>query len=211
MRLGVMGGTFDPIHIGHLMAADEARCQFQLDKVVFVPSARPPHKTGVRHSPAADRMQMVRIAIRGNQFLDASDVELNREGLSYTIDTLRHLREVHGAGVELFFITGADAILEILTWKDPDELLAESAFIAATRPGFPLASLRDALPEKTSKGKDALDNVYSMEIPALAISSTDIRERAASGRPYRYMVPEGVWEYIEASGLYLKGEPSGDG
>ena len=125
-----MGGTFDPIHIGHLVAADEARCQFQLDKVVFVPSARPPHKTGVRHSPAADRLQMVRIAIRGNPFLDVSDVELKREGLSYTIDTLRHLREVHGAALELFFITGADAILEILTWKDPDELLEESGRLA---------------------------------------------------------------------------------
>ena len=211
MRLGVMGGTFDPIHIGHLVAADEARCQFRLDKVVFVPSARPPHKTGVRHSPAADRLQMVRIAIRGNPFLDVSDVELEREGLSYTIDTLRAMRRLYGSGVKLFFITGADAILEILTWKDPEELLAESSFIAATRPGFPLESLRHALPEKTSRGTDPLESVYSMEIPALAISSTDIRERAASGRPFRYMVPQGVWEYIEARGLYMKGEPSGDG
>lgn len=211
MRLGVMGGTFDPIHLGHLVAAEEARCQFQLDRVVFVPSARPPHKTGVRQSPAADRLEMVRIAVKGNPFLDSSDVELQREGLSYTIDTLRAMRETYGAGVKLFFITGADAILEILTWKDPKELLAESSFIAATRPGFPLESLRQALPERTSKGADPLDNVYSMEIPALAISSTDIRERAASGRPFRYMVPAGVWEYIEVKGLYMKGELSGDG
>ena len=123
------------------------------------------------------------------------------------------MRRQYGDGTELFFITGADAILEILTWKYPEELLAESAFIAATRPGFALQSLRRALPERTSKGADPLDSVYSMEIPALAISSTYIRERAASGRPFRYMVPEAVWEYIETRGLYskVKGEPSGDG
>lgn len=213
MRLGVMGGTFDPIHLGHLVAAEEARCQFELDKVVFVPSARPPHKTEVKHSPAADRLAMVRIAISGNPFLDASEEELKREGLSYTIDTLRAMRRQYGDGTKLFFITGADAILEILTWKDPEELLAESSFIAATRPGFALESLRQALPERTSRGADPLDSVYSMEIPALAISSTDIRERASSGRPFRYMVPEGVWQYIETNGLYtkVKGEQSGDG
>ena len=211
MRLGVMGGTFDPIHIGHLVAAEEARCQFELDRVVFVPSGRPPHKKGASHSPAADRLQMVRIAVEGNPFLDASDIELKRDGLSYTIDTLRAMRDTYGHGTRLYFITGADAILEILTWKDPAELLAQSSFIAATRPGFELEKLREALPAVTSEGADPLDSVYSMEIPALAISSTDIRERAASGRPYRYMVPAGVWEYIEEKGLYLKGEGQADG
>ncbi|SRR5450759_292082 len=201
-----MGGTFDPIHIGHLVTAEEARCQFELDKVIFIPSARPPHKTDSPHSPASDRLRMVELAISRNPFLEVSDMELGREGLSYTVDTLRELHRIHGLGAELFFITGADAILEILTWKDPAELLAEAKFIAATRPGFPLETLREALPERNSGGEIALESVYSMEIPALAISSTDIRARATEGRPFRYLVRDAVWEYIKAKGLYLKGE-----
>jgi nicotinate-nucleotide adenylyltransferase len=206
LRIGVMGGTFDPIHIGHLVTAEEARCQFELDKVIFIPSARPPHKTESRHSPAEDRLRMVELAIQGNPFLEVSDMELGREGLSYTVDTLRELHGVYGRGAALYFITGADAILEILTWRDPEQLLAEARFIAATRPGFPLERLKDALPERTSEGEDPLQSVYSMEIPALAISSTDIRARAAEGRPFRYLVRDVVWEYIKEKGLYLKGE-----
>ncbi|MHB8896812.1 MAG: nicotinate-nucleotide adenylyltransferase [Candidatus Geothermincolia bacterium] len=206
-----MGGTFDPIHIGHLVTAEEARCQFELDKVVFVPSARPPHKTDTPHSPALDRLRMVELAINGNSFLAVSDIELSREGLSYTVDTLRDLHREYGPGTELFFVTGADAILEILTWKNPEELLAEARFIAASRPGYPLEKLRESLPEQTSEGADALDSVYSMEIPALAISSTDIRDRAAHGRPFRYLVRDSVWEYVQSHGLYSKGEPHGSG
>ena len=211
MRLGVMGGTFDPIHIGHLVTAEEARCQFTLDRVMFMPSARPPHKTGVPHSPASDRLKMVELAIKGNPNLEVSDIEHTRGGLSYTIDTLRELRREMGPDSELFFITGADAILEILTWKDPEELLSQARFIAATRPGFELEKLRDALPRHNSEGADALESVYSMEIPALAISSTDIRQRAADGRPFRYLVRDSVWEYIIANGLYTKGERDGSG
>ena len=202
MRLGVMGGTFDPIHIGHLVTAEEARFQFGLEKVVFIPSAHPPHKTDNLQSPAEDRIRMVELAIGGNPVMAVSDMEIVRPGLSYTIDTLRELHRIHGAEAEIYFITGADAILEILTWKDPEELLMEGRFIAATRPGYPLHKLEEALPEFNSAGEEATKRVYAMEIPALAISSTDIRQRAAEGRPFRYLVSGAVWAYIKERDLY---------
>ena len=202
MRLGVMGGTFDPIHHGHLVTAEEARCQFELDEVLFVPSARPPHKTGLCSSSAEDRLRMVELAVEGNGFLTVSTIEVERQGLSYTVDTLRELHGIYGRDALIFFVTGADAILEILTWKDPEVVLAECTFIAATRPGYPLKRLEESLPERDGRGEPAIDNVRVMEIPALAISSTDIRGRAGSGRPFRYMVPEKVWEYILERGLY---------
>ena len=202
MKIGVMGGTFDPIHIGHLVIAEEGRARFGLEKVVFVPSARPPHKTNTPHAQARDRMRMVELAIQANPALDVSDIEVRREGLSYTIDTLRSMRSLYGVETELFFIAGADAILEILTWKDPEALFAESRFLVANRPGYTLEKLVDALPELNSNGQRAIENVLLMDIPALAISSTDIRERVNEGRPFRYMVPEQVWAYIQEKGLY---------
>lgn len=202
MRLGVMGGTFDPIHNGHLVTAEEALFQFKLDEVVFIPSARPPHKTSVKTSPAEDRLRMVELAIEDNPYLSVSAMELESEGLSYTIETLRELHRIHGAGTELFFITGADAILEILTWKDPHDVLSEARFIAATRPGYPLEKLREALPDVNSTGEPAMEQVHAMEIPTLAISSTDVRRRAAECRPFRYLVPEKVWAYINEKGMY---------
>jgi nicotinate-nucleotide adenylyltransferase len=204
LKIGVMGGTFDPIHNGHLVTSEEARCQFGLDKVLFIPSARPPHKREVKQSPFEDRYRMVELAVEGNAFLSVSLLEMERSGLSYTIDTLHELRLIHGKEVQLFFITGADAILEILTWKDPGEILAESELIAATRPGYPLERLKEALPEYNSHGEPVVERVHAMEIPALFISSTDIRERVREGRPFRYLVPEPVWEYIVEKRLYLE-------
>ena len=204
MRLGVMGGTFDPIHLGHLVTAEEALYQFELDHVVFVVSARPPHKNSLSYSPARIRLKMVELAVAGNPSFSASDLEIERDGPSYTLDTLKELRRVHGESSELYFITGADAILEILSWKEPEALLEESSFIAATRPGYPLERLKDALPETTRGGRPAVERVHAMEIPLLYISSTDIRERASAGKPYRYLVGTPVWEYIEANGLYRR-------
>ena len=204
MKIGVMGGTFDPIHNGHLVTSEEARHQFGLDKVIFVPSARPPHKRDARQSPFVHRHRMVELAVEGNSHLAVSSIEMERSGPSYTVDTLRDLRLVYGHEVELFFITGADAVLEILTWKDPGEVLAESELIAATRPGYPLERLQEALPEYNSHGEPAVGKVHAMEIPALSISSTDIRERVREGRPFRYLVPERVWAYIVEKGLYLE-------
>ncbi|HEX9712639.1 MAG TPA: nicotinate-nucleotide adenylyltransferase [Actinomycetota bacterium] len=194
-RLGVMGGTFNPIHTGHMVAADEARQAFELDEVVFVPAGHPWQKADVDVAPAEDRYLMTVIATSPHPAFTVSRIELDREGQTYTIDTLRALREQR-PDPELFFITGADAVLQILSWKDPAAILREARFIAATRPGYDLERLEKELPEGLE------DRVAVMEIPALAISSTDVRRRVQEGRPIRYLVPEGVAAYIEKRRLY---------
>lgn len=204
MRLGVMGGTFDPIHIGHLVAAEEARDRYELGKVIFVPSARPPHKGGVAHSSPGDRLEMVRLAIEGNPGMEVSDIEINREGLSFTIDTLHKLHEIYGGDADLYFITGADAILEILTWKKPEELFSQCRFIAVYRPGYSLTELEDYLRGLDLNGEETERSVYQMEIPGIDVSSTSIRARVAGGKPFRYLVPDSVWLYIRENGLYLE-------
>jgi nicotinate-nucleotide adenylyltransferase len=201
-RIGVMGGTFDPIHNGHLVTAEEAWKQFRLDQVLFVPSGSPPHKGGRSSLDPEDRYLMVVIATATNPHFKVSRMEIDRPGPSYTIDTVRELHRVYGKNTEVFFITGADAILEILTWKEPEKVLSEATFIAATRPGYDLRRLEDNLPEVEKKRHDSDPRVLVMEIPALAISSTDIRERVREGRPITYLVPEGVSEFIEKNGYY---------
>jgi nicotinate-nucleotide adenylyltransferase len=193
-RLGVMGGTFDPIHHGHLLTAEEALQQFGLDEVVFVPTGQPWMKEDRAVSPAEDRYLMVVVATASNPRFSVSRLEIEREGPTYTVETLRELKELRG-DVELHFVTGADAMLEILQWKDPQEALELAHFIAATRPGYELTQF-----EQDAPGSDP--RVTVMTIPALAISSTDIRERVRAGRPIRYLVPEGVQTYIEKAGLY---------
>jgi nicotinate-nucleotide adenylyltransferase len=194
-RVGVMGGTFNPIHTGHLVTADEARHAFELDEVVFVPAGRPWQKDDADVAPAEDRYLMTVIATASNPAFGVSRVEVDRDGPTYTVDTLRALREQY-PGAELFFITGADAILQILTWREPEAVLREARFIGATRPGYDLDRLEKELPPGLE------DRVHVMEIPALAISSTDVRRRAREGRPIRHLVPEGVATYIAKRGLY---------
>ena len=193
-RIGVIGGTFDPVHHGHLVAAEEARWQFGLDRVVFVPTGRPWQKP-VGVSPAEDRYRMTVLATASNPAFEVSRLEIDHPGPTYTVDTLRRLRAAEPAGTRLFFITGADAVLQLLTWKEPDQVLALAEFIAATRPGFDLDALVGQVPGATGR-------VHPMEIPALAISSSDIRGRVARGAPVRYLVPEGVAGYIADHGLY---------
>jgi nicotinate-nucleotide adenylyltransferase len=193
-RLGVMGGTFDPIHYGHLVTAEEALVQFALDEVVFVPTGVPWMKAGRGVSPAEDRYLMTVIATASNPRFRVSRVEVDREGPTYTIDTLRMLGE-ENPDAELYFITGADAMLEIFEWKESEEVLTLAHFIAATRPGYDLARFEKAAPTRHP-------NVSLMNIPALAISSTDVRARVGEGRPIRYLVPEGVKSYVEKAGLY---------
>lgn len=183
-----MGGTFDPIHYGHLVCAEEARCQLQLDEVIFVPAGNPWQKPGV--SSAEDRYLMTMLATASHENFSVSRIEIDRKGPSYTLDTLRAFRSFYD-DVELFFITGADAVAEILTWKDPEAVLNEAKFIAATRPGYDIRNM-GPLREK----------VTMMHIPALAISSSDIRERVASGRPVRYLMPREVAQFISTRGLY---------
>jgi nicotinate-nucleotide adenylyltransferase len=191
-RLGVMGGTFDPIHYGHLVTAEEALAQFELEGVLFVPTGLPWMKEHEVVSPAEDRYLMTVIATASNPLFRVSRIEVEREGPTYTVETLRALKAEEDA--DLYFITGADAILEIVQWKDRADLFDLARFIAATRPGYDMAGFE--VPGEMS------DAVIVMNIPALAISSTDIRDRVEAGRPIRYLVPEGVKSYIEKAGLY---------
>ncbi len=184
-----MGGTFDPIHHGHLVAASEVQARFDLDEVVFVPTGQPYEKGRV--SPAEDRYLMTVIATASNPGFHVSRADIDRDGPTYTIDTLRDMRAVFGADAALYFITGADALNRILSWKDALEMLALAHFVGVTRPGFELTD--DHLPD---------DSVTLVEVPAMAISSTACRDRVAAGEPVWYLVPDGVVQYINKRGLY---------
>jgi nicotinate-nucleotide adenylyltransferase len=184
-----MGGTFDPIHHGHLVAASEVQARFDLDEVVFVPTGQPYEKGRV--SPAEDRYLMTVIATASNPGFHVSRADIDRDGPTYTIDTLRDMRAVFGADAALYFITGADALNRILSWKDALEMLALAHFVGVTRPGFELND--DHLPD---------DSVTLVEVPAMAISSTACRDRVAAGEPVWYLVPDGVVQYINKRGLY---------
>jgi nicotinate-nucleotide adenylyltransferase len=197
LRLGIMGGTFDPVHYGHLVTAEEALVQFNLDKVVFMPTGRPVRKTHRHVSSSEDRYLMTVIAAATNPDFEVSRMEIDRPGDTYTVDTMRELRAIHGPHAEIFFITGADAVREILTWKDADKFAELCTFIAATRPGFDARAAHAEVAARIGGPK-----VEFMEVPALAISSSDIRARVASRRPIRYLLPEAVAAYISKNGLY---------
>ena len=182
LRLGIMGGAFDPIHMAHLVTAEEARLQFDLDQVLFMPAGDPPHK-GRRLAPAEFRYLLVSVAIASHPRFSVSRLEIDQPGVSYTVDTLEHLAQVAPPGTELYFITGADAVLDILTWKNPARVLELATFIAATRPGYDLAKLSGLLHKLRAETAGLVPEarVKTMEIPALAISSSMI-QRAAGGR-----------------------------
>jgi nicotinate-nucleotide adenylyltransferase len=191
MRVGIMGGTFDPIHHGHLVAASEVESLFGLDEVVFVPTGEPWQKVERRVSPAEHRYLMTVIATASNPHFWVSRVDIDRPGLTYTIDTIRDI-SAQRPGAELFFITGADALGQILTWKDADEALKLAHFVGVTRPGYELSDAH--LPG---------DSVTLLDVPAMAISSSDCRDRVAAGRPVWYLVPDGVVQYINKHRLYV--------
>jgi nicotinate-nucleotide adenylyltransferase len=189
-RIGVMGGTFDPVHHGHLVAASEVASRFALDEVVFVPTGQPWQKSARQVSPAEDRYLMTVIATASNPRFTVSRVDIDRHGPTYTIDTLTDLHHQRPEA-ELFFITGADALAQIMTWRDGEHCFDLAHFIGVTRPGYTLAD--SDLPA---------GRVSLVEIPALAISSSDCRARVAAGEPVWYLVPDGVVQYISKSGLY---------
>lgn len=193
LRVGVMGGTFDPIHHGHLVAASEAAHRFGLDEVVFVPTGEPWQKAGRKISPAEDRYLMTVIATAANPRFTVSRADIDRAGPTYTIDTLRDLRGDY-PDADLYFITGADALSSIMSWHDWEDMFALAEFVGVTRPGYELTE--DMLPA------DVQERVHLLDIPAMAISSTDCRERAAAGRPVWYLVPDGVVQYIAKHRLY---------
>jgi nicotinate-nucleotide adenylyltransferase len=197
MRLGVMGGTFDPIHHGHLVAASEVQALFGLDEVVFVPTGQPWQKDERDVSPPEHRYLMTVVATASNPRFTVSRVDIDRPGLTYTIDTLRDLRAQRPTA-ELFFITGADALAQILSWKDAEELFELAHFVGVTRPGYALSE--SGLPA---------DRVTLQEVPAMAISSTDCRARVGRAEPVWYLVPDGVVQYINKHRLYADGPPVG--
>lgn len=189
--VGIMGGTFDPIHFGHLVAASEVAWRFALDRVVFVPAGSPWQKSDRVPAPSEDRYLMTVLATASDDRFTVDRCDVERPGPTYTIDTLRDLRRSLGEDVELYFVTGADALAGIRTWRDHEEVLASAHFVGVSRPGHELE-----VPDVPG------GSVVAIEVPALAISSSDIRQRVASGRPIRYLVPDGVRHYIGKTGLY---------
>ncbi|MCW2277116.1 nicotinate-nucleotide adenylyltransferase [Heliophilum fasciatum] len=198
MRIGIMGGTFDPIHYGHLVTAEAAAEQFQLDTVLFVPAGQPPHKHARKVTDPWRRYYLTELAIQSNPRFCLSSIEIERSGMSYTIDTVRALQESYGPDADLYFITGADALLEIMTWHRIDELIRSCYFIAAYRPGYDPEELHRAIAEWQGRG----GRFHLLEVPALAISSTDIRERRRQNRSIKYLLPEPVEQAIIANGDY---------
>jgi len=200
-----MGGTFNPIHYGHLVTAEEARIQFDLNMVMFIPTGDPPHKKGQKILNAQQRYLMTVMATGSNPYFYVSRIEIDRPALSHTIDTIKELHKIYEDS-QFFFITGADAFLDILTWKNPDEILNLCIFIAATRPGYDInriEKIKERL--KTEKKITNIGNkIQIIKIPALAISSTDIRSRVKIGKPIRYLLPEGVANHIYKMGFYKK-------
>lgn len=192
-----MGGTFDPIHYGHLLMAEEARQAFGIDLVVFVPNGRPAHKKEYAVSGPEHRYAMTLLATASNPFFACSRVEIDRPGPSYSIDTIRHFHDLYPGLEHLYFITGADAILQILTWRDYENVLGECEFIAVTRPGFHL----EDMPELT--GSTLAHHVTLLPIPGLDISSTMIRTRVATGHTIKYLTTETVVNYLTREKLYV--------
>jgi nicotinate-nucleotide adenylyltransferase len=197
-RLGIMGGTFDPIHTGHLITAEIVRTELHLDKVLFIPAGSPPHKQGRIITPAAHRYLMTVMATASNPYFAVLPMEIERSGPSYTIDTVRRLLNEYGPGTELFCITGADAIRDLLTWKDVDTLLDLCWFAAASRPG----ALEAIEPIIACLGVKGRSRIVRVNTPQLDISATQIRERLRQGLSIRYLVTENVAEYIEKEQLY---------
>ena len=197
VRIGIMGGTFDPIHHGHLVAAEQAYDDLHLDMVIFMPAGRPAFKLDKRVSSGEDRYAMTLLATSDNPHFRASRFEIDREGVTYTADTLTRLRALYPEEVELYFITGADAIADIVRWKDAEVIARTAYLVAATRPGYDL-----------SKAESVIDasgmpfDVTYLEVPALAISSSDLRLRVAAGQSLRYLTPDTVTGYIHKHRLY---------
>lgn len=200
-----MGGTFNPIHYGHLVTAEEAANQFALDQVIFMPTSNPMYKGNRDIVEAEHRYLMVVIATASNPKFVVSRMEIDRGGETRSIDTISELYDRYKDFAQLFFITGADAILEILTWKEPHIVIQKCKFIAATRPGYDISRIRSLEESLLGRPLQNADDkvIYVMEIPALAISSTDIRKRVKEGRPIKYLLPEGVANYIQKMGFYF--------
>jgi nicotinate-nucleotide adenylyltransferase len=216
MRLGILGGTFDPIHYGHLRIAEEAREELHLEKILLIPGATPPHKGKMKISPFKDRFAMAVMAAKGSPLLEVLDLEGRREGPSYSVDTIAEVRRMYGADSELFFIIGMDAFQEIKTWKRYNDLFKETNFAVIKRPGVPdeqLGSLIMSMGLGFQPGEEndsfilpsTGHGIFYKRMTLLEISSTEIREKASDGRSIRFLLPESVESYIMEKGLYKNG------
>jgi nicotinate-nucleotide adenylyltransferase len=190
-RIGFLGGTFDPIHLGHLILAQQLVEQFQLKKVLFIPSAAPPHKDDIKVSPTHHRFEMTRAAVEDNRLFEISDIELKREGKSYTIDTITELKKLHPDS-DLYFLAGSDVLTEFDTWKDPERIFEQVKVALGTRPGY----------DKVDMDNKFFSKTIMVEINGLHVSSTQVRHRVKEGKSIKYLVPLKVEEYIKAKGLY---------
>jgi nicotinate-nucleotide adenylyltransferase len=188
MKIGILGGTFNPVHIGHLILAVEALEKLALDKIIFIPSYLPPHKDDVGIALAKSRLRMLKLAIKGNKNLSVSDIEIRRKGRSYTIDTINALKAKHPKD-ELYFIIGSDLLKYLDSWKDLDRIMKKVNFIVATRPGYPL--------------EDIPKRIHRVDIRAVDISGFSVRQCIKEGKSFRYLVPENVFNYINKNKLYL--------
>lgn len=204
LNIAIMGGTFNPIHNGHLVAAEAVRQELNIDKVIFIPTGNPPHK---KSNPVYNehRYLMTVLATVTNPQFEISRIELDRKGKSYAVDTIKEILDLYDKDCKLYYITGADAIAQILTWKNPEELLTSCTFVAVTRPGYNRSSLETTIHNLEDNYKS---NIITLEIPALSISSTDIRNRVLSGKTIKYLVPESVEQYILKCGLYINDNSS---
>lgn len=191
MKVGLFGGTFNPPHSGHLIVIESVQDQMHFDRILFIPSANPPHKSDPSLAPASSRLEMTHLAVQGNETFMVSDIETTRMGKSYTVDTVGELAEKH-PGADFSFIIGADNFLELETWKSPEDIFAKAGLIVMTRPGY------DTAREKNRYTKLA----RFIHVPLIGISSTEIRRRVKHGRSIRYLVPPPVEEYIARHGLY---------
>lgn len=197
--MAIMGGTFDPIHYGHLVVAQEVRQELNCDRVLFIPAAEPPHKESAGISSVEHRLVMTRLAVDSNNYFQVSTLEIERPGPSYTIDTVKIVKSKYQPR-ELYFITGADGILELMTWKKAEEILTLCTFVAVTRPGYDIDNIEEAVKWLPSQSRK---KIIPLKVPAMDISSTDIRRRVKMGKSITYLVPKSVENYIKNNGLYL--------
>ena len=195
MRIGILGGTFNPVHIGHLVIASEVKERLKLDKVVFVPAGKAPHKR-VRGATPDERYEMVSLAVRGNASFEVSPIEIEKSKIvnrpTFTLETITELKKIYGKKEKIYFIVGIDEMLKISTWKEPNRLLKLCKFVVVTRPGYELKKLDRRIASR----------VMTLEVPGLEISASDIRKRIKSGRSIKYLLPREVEDYIHKKRLY---------
>jgi nicotinate-nucleotide adenylyltransferase len=199
LRIGICGGTFDPIHMGHLTIAELVRCEYNLDKVLFIPSGMPPHKDLKAVTDPIHRLNMVKCAVSSNKHFEVIDAEVEREGYTYTVDTLKQLHSMYLPDTDFYYIIGADVVMDLLTWKRTEEVFKLTKFVAVMRNGFNDRVINDSI---NSLRKDYSVDIERFEVPLIEISSTFIRERIKNDQSIKYLVSEGVEEYINRNNLY---------